>query len=739
MIGGIDSIVDKKVDANRANPQRLEQSYSRNKELLDLLALQKLKSEKDAAARDMQMKAEQMPGTIAEQMEKEMLDQTKNDMVEQTAGIMDQRRQKAAAQAKQMGQPPQRPAGIAGMAPQGMPKFEEGGEVDAASDEEMRDVMSNIRSKLTVEKVRQLIQEGKLTKAQFSGLVDSLPAGQNKSEIVEFLETQHGFEPKDDPTKISPEEMDDIDAQIAAQSAPEEEEAPAGRPSLPQRVQPPAPKEGLASVSDAFATPYKRFTAEEMEQTGAGGGKNYIPEGMTEKEFEAQRGIEKLKNISYKHRQELRKKYPNATLSELVTLAAQDVGAEKVAAREERRRKVAAQEAGSQDGPQTVTDADTGVMDGMTTGGDSIADMGGAGVLRKQEAGPQVGPQAGPEPSGIAAPAVTELDPTKKAAAGLAAVSDTRVTDALQGTGVNEFIQEGMGKTEADMATARDDEELRLALKYGRLKEDPKNPGKYIKGDTIARMDKYTSDYEKMMGEIQDPDKQKFERSQAQLRGIGRGGAGGGAAGIAAERRRQEGERERAFLKRVELDKASIDKNAELIGKEIAAGADVYKSIKEDKRAAATLAMNLGKANLERYDAQYKQILEAASATIKNQLAAQANEIDRQYKMSMIKSADSKTLAALYGGLAAQRKAIGEVITKMYDNVDVPPTAKALEVAITQAIEDANIPAVEKAIIARISTLSGVPLTEAEQQIADEKEFEGASNDAMDTLRSMTN
>ena len=737
MIGGIDSIVDKKVDANRANPQRLEQSYSRNKELLDLLALQKLKSEKDAAARDMQMKAEQMPGTIAEQMEKEMLEQTKNDMVEQTAGIMDQRRQKAAAQAKQMGQPPQRPAGIAGMAPQGMPGFQDGGSVDAASDEEMRDVMSNIRSKLTVEKVRQLIQEGKLTKAQFSGLVDSLPAGQNKSEIVEFLETQHGFEPKDDPTKISPEEMDDIDAQIATQSAPEEE-APAeikmpelgdmGLPKLGER------KEGLSGLTTIPSPEKKEPRPKQMgrefptaeESAAARAGITEFFEGSPERQLEIQ---------EYQTKRKLKRegKSPEEIEAAIADLRA---NFNKPKAKPE---VITEAPIGNVKAELGITDADTGVMDGMTTGGGSIADMGGAGVLRKQEAGQQASPQASPEPSGIAAPAVTELDPTKKAAAGLAAVSDTRVTDALQGTGVNEFIQEGMGKSEADMATARDAEELRLALKYGRLKEDPKNPGKYIKGDTIARMDKYTSDYEKMMGEVQDPEKQRFERSQAQLRGIGRGGAGGGATGIAAERRRQEGERERAFLKRVELDKASIDKNAELIGKEIAAGADVYKSIKEDKRAAATLAMNLGKANLERYDAQYKQILDAASATIKNQLTAQANEIDRQYKMSMIKSADSKTLAALYGGLAAQRKAIGEVITKMYDNVDVPPTAKALEVAITQAIEDANIPAIEKAIIARISTLSGVPLAEAEQQIGDEKEFEDLTGNVMDQLRAMAN
>ena len=58
MLGGIDKLVDQKSDAYRGNPQALQQSYSKNKELLDLLALQKLKTEKDAAARDMQLKAE---------------------------------------------------------------------------------------------------------------------------------------------------------------------------------------------------------------------------------------------------------------------------------------------------------------------------------------------------------------------------------------------------------------------------------------------------------------------------------------------------------------------------------------------------------------------------------------------------------------------------------------------------------------------------------------------------------
>ena len=50
--GGIDKLVDQKADAYRGNPQALQQSYAKNQELMDLLAMQKLKAEKDAAARD---------------------------------------------------------------------------------------------------------------------------------------------------------------------------------------------------------------------------------------------------------------------------------------------------------------------------------------------------------------------------------------------------------------------------------------------------------------------------------------------------------------------------------------------------------------------------------------------------------------------------------------------------------------------------------------------------------------
>ena len=100
-MAGIDQQIQTKVDAYRNNPGALQQRYQQNQELLDLLALQKLKSEKDAAARDIQMQMAQDPQTIKQQRERELVDRTKQDMAQQTAGIMQQRQ---AQQQKNMQQ-----------------------------------------------------------------------------------------------------------------------------------------------------------------------------------------------------------------------------------------------------------------------------------------------------------------------------------------------------------------------------------------------------------------------------------------------------------------------------------------------------------------------------------------------------------------------------------------------------------------------------------------------------------
>ena len=140
----IDQEIQRKVDAYRSNPQALQQRYAQNQQLIDLLALQKLKSEKDAAAKQMQLQMAQNPQTIKQQRERELLDRTKQEMMQQQAGIMQtaqqrqqQNMQRVANQgvaAPQQAQPKglgslggqQRPP-VARMASGGIVAFQEGG------------------------------------------------------------------------------------------------------------------------------------------------------------------------------------------------------------------------------------------------------------------------------------------------------------------------------------------------------------------------------------------------------------------------------------------------------------------------------------------------------------------------------------------------------------------------------------------------------------------------------------
>jgi len=121
--GGLDAQVEQRMDAYRGNPQKLQQRYGQNKELLDLLALQKLTSEKKQVAADMQLKAQQNPNTIAQQREAEALQLTKSamggtlgELAGRTKGTLDQ---KAAMQKKNMNRMVQgagkAPTGIAGL------------------------------------------------------------------------------------------------------------------------------------------------------------------------------------------------------------------------------------------------------------------------------------------------------------------------------------------------------------------------------------------------------------------------------------------------------------------------------------------------------------------------------------------------------------------------------------------------------------------------------------------------
>lgn len=99
---GLGEQVQRKKEAYQGNPQALQQRYQESQQLVDLLALQQLKSEKEAVARNMQMQMQQNPATIAQQREQEVLGMIKQeqgrklgDVAQRTAGTLGQINKKA--------------------------------------------------------------------------------------------------------------------------------------------------------------------------------------------------------------------------------------------------------------------------------------------------------------------------------------------------------------------------------------------------------------------------------------------------------------------------------------------------------------------------------------------------------------------------------------------------------------------------------------------------------------------
>ena len=128
--GGIDSKINDKADAYRNNPQQLQKRYGQNKQLVDLLALQKITAEKKEVAMNMALAAEGNPNTIADQRQQEALELTKKEMQgtlgELTGRTKDTLGQKQVEQQKGMqriakgaGKPPQ--GGLGALVGQGRP------------------------------------------------------------------------------------------------------------------------------------------------------------------------------------------------------------------------------------------------------------------------------------------------------------------------------------------------------------------------------------------------------------------------------------------------------------------------------------------------------------------------------------------------------------------------------------------------------------------------------------------
>ena len=133
---GIGNVADR---MKAYGPQMLEQKNAVSEDLLNLIAAQKLKSEKEAALRDMQMKAAQQgqPLTVAQSLDKELMQMTKQELAPQQAApqvagaSQQQEQQKQAAMQKLMQGIARAPGAqqMPGMAAGGIVAFQNRGEV----------------------------------------------------------------------------------------------------------------------------------------------------------------------------------------------------------------------------------------------------------------------------------------------------------------------------------------------------------------------------------------------------------------------------------------------------------------------------------------------------------------------------------------------------------------------------------------------------------------------------------
>ena len=80
---GIDQVISDRMNAFAGQPEALAQRYAQNQDLLDLLALQKMKTDKAAAMREVQASMQANPTTVRDQLNQEAMTQTRQEMAAQ--------------------------------------------------------------------------------------------------------------------------------------------------------------------------------------------------------------------------------------------------------------------------------------------------------------------------------------------------------------------------------------------------------------------------------------------------------------------------------------------------------------------------------------------------------------------------------------------------------------------------------------------------------------------------------
>jgi hypothetical protein len=179
-MAGIDSLVNSRADMFAANPQGLQQRYAMNQDLLDLLALQKLKKDKEAAQRSLQMQMQPESGTVKDQLEGQMMQATKQELASSLAPGLQQQGQ--AMQAQQMqkamsgGLPTQPAPNMVGMARGGIVGYAPGGNVQA---EEVPYSMNALRAFDERRRLEQELRAAGLAEEEARALAQDPASAQN--------------------------------------------------------------------------------------------------------------------------------------------------------------------------------------------------------------------------------------------------------------------------------------------------------------------------------------------------------------------------------------------------------------------------------------------------------------------------------------------------------------------------------------------------------------------------------
>lgn len=271
----INTDLQNRVDAYRGNPGALQQKYAMNPQLLDLLALQKIKSEKEAAARDLQLKmaqqqaAQGQPPTTRDKIEQEVVGMTKQELAQQVGGLAQQRQQDQQKKMQRLLQ-----SGVATLPAPGLARMAGGGIVAFAGED--GSFVEEDMTEEEKEKLRRLTRRG-------------VRGPREEEEEVERVLTRRGLRPSPRISPEPPEPAPDdrallnlADAELRSQPAPAPIAPPApapapgglatlpgAKPSAPApAVPPPATPMAGAGLPSAMTDPFAKGQAVETRVAG---------------------------------------------------------------------------------------------------------------------------------------------------------------------------------------------------------------------------------------------------------------------------------------------------------------------------------------------------------------------------------------------------------------------------------------------------------------------------------------